>query len=258
MKNIYKWPFLDFNALNEDMIAKNLKSYQKLPYMYESIGGEFHDEDKQIMKGAVLALTSIGGFPIELSNNGELLILGKETTITDIKEHLYKTVGMSSFMSYLNPKNKTLSELSDAVISLKHLSCLHTVHISVIICGITSGVEHELSSQRDIIHLSRLTVAKTIAQNAPCLVLNNENYYEKYKKVLELTKNVVSGSLDDAETRNLLFPAAKASAIILTGSIKNFLKLIQLKDSGGKEDELVTLLKSLEHLIQKIFPELFI
>jgi hypothetical protein len=164
---------------------------------------------------------------------------------------------MSSFMSYLNPKNKTLSELSDAVLSLKHLSCLHTINISVIICGITSGVEHEISSQRDIIHLSRLTVAKTIAQNAPCLVLNNDKYYQQYKKVLKLTKNVVNSSLDDGETRNLLFPSAKASAIMLTGSIKNFLKLVQLKDSGGKEDELVKVLKSLEDILKGIFPELF-
>jgi hypothetical protein len=257
MNNIYQYPFLDFNALNQTMIEKDLKSYQKLPFIYEQMGGEFYDIDKQILKGSTVGLISIGGFPLELSSNGNLMILGKETTIVEVKEHLYKTVGMSSFMSYLNPKNKTLGELSEAVLSLKHLSCLHTVHISVLLCGITSGVEHEFSSQRDIIHLSRLTVAKTVAQNAPCLVLHNENYYEQYKKVLQLTQDVVNSSVDDAETRNLLFPSAKASAIILTGSVKNFLKLIQLKDSGGKEDEFITALKSIERVIQEIFAELF-
>jgi hypothetical protein len=257
MNNIYNPPFLDFNALNQEMIEKDLKSYQKLPFIYEQMGGQFYDNDKQILKGAIVGLISIGGFPVELSNDGKLMVLGKETTMAEIKEHLYKTVGMSSFMSYLNPKNKSLAELSEAVLALKHLSCLHTVHMSVLLCGITSGVEHEFSSQRDIIHLSRLTVAKTIAQNAPCLVLHNEKYYEQYKKVLEVTKNVVSASLDDAETRNLLFPSAKASAIILTGSVKNFLKLIQLKDSGGKEDEFVSVLKSIDDLVSKIFPELF-
>lgn len=257
MKNIYQYPFLDFNALNEEMIENGLKSYQKLPFIYEQMGGEFYDTEKQILKGSTVGVISIGGFPVELSHDGKLMVLGKETTISEIKEHLYKTVGMSSFMSYLNPKNKTLGELSEAVLALKHLSCLHTVHISVLLCGITSGVEHEFSSQRDIIHLSRLTVAKTVAQNAPCLVLHNEKYYDQYKKVLRLTQDVVSNSPDDAETRNLLFPSAKASAIILTGSVKNFLKLIQLKDSGGKEDEFITVLKSIERVLQKIFAEVF-
>lgn len=254
---MYKYPFLDFNALNNEMNNQGIKSSQKLSFMYEKMNGKFYDDEKDIMKGAVVGITAIGSFPVELSDTNKLMLLGHEVTIEQIKEKLNKTIGMSAFMSYLNPKNKSLDSIAETTLDLKHYSVLHTVNLSIAIVGLSSGVEHEFSSQRDIIHLSRLTVAKTKTQSNPCLVLRNYKYYEMYKEILKSTKNLL-GKIEekDNETENLLFPTAKASSIIITGSLKNILKLISLKDAGGKEEEFIEILEKIEGLVKEIYPEL--
>lgn len=254
-KHVYHYPFLDFNQLNESL--NNLQSHEKLKKMYELLGGKFLAP--QVMHGSVMGICSIGGFPVHL-NDKKKLVIGKSVyTAQELKELLYETVGMSAFMSYLNPKNKSLHEIAQTTLNMHHYSVLHTINLSVLVCGITSGVEHELSSQRDIMHLSRLTVAKTKAQNDPCIVLRDENALEIYNQILTSTKKILNNSHHiDNETRNLLFPTAKASAVMLTGSLKNFMKLIALKDAGGKEDELVEILVKLEQLLSSVFPELFI
>lgn len=253
---VFNYPFLDFNELNNQLNEENVLSENKLEVIYEKMNGKFLD--KKIMSESVMGICSIGGLPIHLSNSGSLILGKTEYTKEELKEQLYETLGMSSFMSYLNPKNKSLKEIADTTLNMKHYSVLHTINLSVFICGITSGVEHELSSQRDIIHLSRLTVAKTKAQNNPCLVLNNEEQLNTYKKVLDTVSQILSETeQSNTELRNLLFPSAKASAIVLTGSLKNFMKLVALKDAGGKEEELINLLTKLENLLKSIFPELF-
>lgn len=254
---MYNYPFLDFNALNNEMNNKGIKSSQKLPFMYEKMNGKFYDDEKNIMKGAVVGITAIGSFPVELSDTNKLMLLGHEVTIEQIKEQLNKTIGMSAFMSYLNPKNKSLDSIAETTLDLKHYSVLHTVNLSIAIVGLSSGVEHEFSSQRDIVHLSRLTVAKTKTQGNPCLVLRNYKYYDMYKEILKNTKNILEKIEEkDNETENLLFPTAKASSIIITGSLKNILKLISLKDAGGKEDEFIEILEKIEGLVKEIYPEL--
>lgn len=253
---IYKYPFLDFNQLNNELNIKNLKSNEKLSIIHNLMGGKKLSEN--ILKGSVMGICSIGGFPIHLNEVGQLMIGKNEYTITEIKDLLYETIGISSFMSYLNPKNKSLMEISNTTIKEQHYSVLHTINLSIFICGITSGVEHELSSQRDIVHLSRLTVAKTKAQSNPVLVLTDEKYIQFYEKILNATKDIlVNSEINDMEIRNLLFPSAKASAVMLTGSLKNFMKLIKLKESGGKENELIEVLNKLEKLLIHLFPELF-
>lgn len=253
---VFNYPFLDFNELNNQLNEENVLSENKLEVIYEKMNGKFLD--KKIMSESVIGICSIGGLPIHLSNSGALMVGKTEYTKEELKEQLYETLGMSSFMSYLNPKNKSLKEIADTTLNMKHYSVLHTINLSIFVCGITSGVEHELSSQRDIIHLSRLTVAKTKAQNNPCLVLNNKEQLNIYKKVLNTVTQILSENEEsNTELRNLLFPSAKASAIVLTGSLKNFMKLIALKDSGGKEEELINLLIKLENLLKGIFPELF-
>jgi hypothetical protein len=244
---MYKYPFLDFGQLNDLMNSLEIKASDKLRFIYESMYGVFHDQEKELMAGSVVGLVAIGGIPITIKD-GKTWLHGQEITPDQIKHQLMQTVGMSSFMSYLNPKNKTLEEMAQTTIDINHLSVLHTISFSILMAGISSGVEHELSSQRDIVHLSRLTVAKTKAQDSPCLVLRDRRHVDAYKKVLAFTKTMTS-DIEDSETRNLLFPSAKASAVIITGTLKNLLKLVALKDAGGKEAELVELLVNLERIL---------
>lgn len=255
-EKMYQYPFLDFNKMNELFNDQELKSSQKIAAMYESMGGEFYDPEKTIMKGSQVGIVSIGGLPVEVGSDGSLNLLGNPVSLETLREHLYRSVGMSSYMSYLNPKGKMLEDVGRTTLELQHYSVLHMINISVLLVGISIGVEHEFSSQRDIVHLSRVTVAKTKAQESPCLILRNPDYYEAYKEILEKTKEVLNKfENNDMETRNLLFPSAKASAVILTGSLKNMLKLVSLKDAGGKEDEFVDALNKIDDVLKFVFKD---
>lgn len=253
-----KFPFADFNQINNEMNDLNLKSHEKLAYMHTAIGGGFYDKEKTIMTGSAAAIVTLGSFPVELNKTGGLSFMGNDVSLAMVKHKLYQSVGLSSFMSYLNPKNKSLGAIAESTIELKHHSVLHQIQLGIMITGISIGVEHEFSTQRDIVHLSRLTVAKTSAQQNPCLVLRDIKHYDLYKAVLESTNKILAEHTDvDNETRNLLFPAAKASGLLITGSLRNFMKLISMKNSGGKEAEFIESLLKIENLLEHVFPEIF-
>lgn len=255
---MHKFPFADFNQINNEMNNLDLKSHEKLAFMHTAIGGGFHDKEKTIMTGSAASIVTLGSFPIELNKTGGLCFMGNDVSLAMVKHKLYQTVGLSSFMSYLNPKNKTLNAIAESTIELKHHSVLHQIQVGVMLTGISIGVEHEFSTQRDIVHLSRLTVAKTSAQKSPCLVLRDANHYAAYQAVLESTKKILADhDIQDNETRNLLFPTAKASGLLITGSLRNMMKLVSMKDSGGKEDEFVAALLNIEKVLENTFPEIF-
>lgn len=243
---MFKYPFLDFDKLNQEVGGS---SSNKLSQIYEKMGGLFHDEEKELMEGAVVGIVSVGGVPVEVEGE-EIKLLGAAITPEKLRQEFNKTYGMSSFMSYLNPNQIPLNVLGKATLDRGHTSILHTVSLGVLVVGVSSGVEHEISSQRDIVHLSRLTVAKTKAQDSPCLVLRNPRYIQAYKSILHQTKHALAEvNDDDLEARNLLYPSSKASAVLITGSVKNFKKFIALKDCGGKEDEFIELLEKLENAL---------
>lgn len=251
---MYKFPILDFDQLNNEMNSLKIPAYKKLPYIYENMGGTFYDKEKRLLKGCTVAITGIGGLPIGIKGN-EYQILNNDVSLEDIKNNLGKTLGMSAGMSYLNPYNKTLNDLADKTLSLGHNSIKHSIFLNILLVGLSIGVEHEFSTQRDIIHLSRLTVAKTSAQKHPCLVVNNEKQVELYKNILDFTDKQIESYNDeekDWETLNLLYPTAKASMIMISGSLRNIEKLVSLKDSDGKEDEFIDILNKIENVISRL------
>lgn len=256
MSMIKNGDFLDFNMLNQYLIRNNIKQSNKLKEIHRITGGSFMMDD--IIESANVSICGIGGFPVVNSEKGSLIngnIINKET----LENSFYTMSGISAFMSYLNPSNMELNDLGEKVINdYNHLSILHTVSINLFVSGLSVGVEHEFSSQRDIIHLSRLTVAKTQTQNSPCLVLSDKDHLELYRKVLDYTKKEVNsaGLSKNSEVQNLLFPTAKASAIMITGSLKNILKLIELKNAGGKEKEFVAILEKIDEVLKKNIFEL--
>lgn len=248
---MHKFPILDFNQLNNEMKILNISSYKKLSYIYEKMGGTFYDEEKRLLKGCQVAITGIGGFPVEVKND-KYFVMNNHVSLENIKDCLYKTLGMSAGMSYLNPHNKTLNDLANQTLSLDHHSIKHCIFLNVLLVGLSIGVEHEFSTQRDLVHLSRLTVAKTLAQKQPCLVINNEKTVELYKKILDFIDKQTASYNDekkDWESLNLLYPTAKASMIMISGSLRNIEKLIALKDGEGKEDEFINILKKIEKTI---------
>jgi hypothetical protein len=251
---MYTHPFLDLDSLNKDLEENKISATNKLPYIYEKMGGEFYNSEKKILKSARAAIVGIGGLPLEVKN-GELFLLDKKTDVSEIKKALFKTLGASAFMSYLNPRRRDLESLANGTLSRGHNSIKHTLFFNILLVGHSIGVEHELSSQRDLIHLSRLTVAATKAQDDPCLTLLNGEQVELYENILKSTNKYLSEAKIPMleETRNLLFPTAKSSMIMLSGSWRNFEKLISLKDSDGKEFELCQILKDIEELFNWLY-----
>lgn len=250
---MYKYPFLDFNALNEKIAQNKIVSENKLSYIYQHLGGEYYDKEEKILKGAKACIVGVGGIPVEIKDD-KLCFFGNPVEIEDIKKQLLKTMGLSATMSYLNPKNRELETIAQKTLDLGHKSIMHTVFLNILVVGHSIGVEHELSSQRDLMHLSRLTVADSRAQNSPCLTLLNGEQVELYKKVLDSTTRLIKGAEIPMteETRNLLFPTAKSSMILLSGSLRNFEKLVALKETGGKEFEFCQILNDIEGLLDFI------
>lgn len=246
--------YLDFNQLNTYLTENNVAVENRLQKTYELLGGEFWNEEKMLLKGAKVFLCGVGGLLFENHDNNTYL-LNKKIEKGTLKHELMKVSGASSFMSYFNLGNLNLTTLGDKVVNeFNHTSVLHTMSLNVFIIGHSIGVEHELSSQRDLVHLSRLTVAKTKAQSNPPLTLLNEKLVPIYQNVLNSVKRELSSNINqDIEAKNLLFPTAKSSMLMLSGSYKNFQKLIALKDAGGKEDELIDLLVKLEKVIHTAF-----
>ena len=156
---MFRYPFLDFDALNSEINQNKIESHSKLRYIHEHLGGSFYDPEKRIMTGARVAVVSIGGFPVELDQNG-LKLMGAPISTEHVEGQLLETA---------------LCDMDDP----------------------------------------------------------------------------------DHETRNLLFPSAKASAVILTGSLKDIMKLIALKEAGGKEAEFVSALTLIQDVVGCAFPSLF-
>lgn len=241
--------FLDFNKLNKHLINSS-KMTDRLQKAYQAVGGTFYDDEKQIMKGPLVFITGIGGILIENRKDGSYL-LNKKIDSESLQDIVMKMAGVSSFMSYLNPGNLELAELGDKVLNeYQHSSVLHPISLNIVIIGHSIGVEHEIASQRDLVHLSRLTVAKTTTQSSPCLTLLNSDLVNTYKTALSQINSLVkSESSQDKESLNLLFPTAKSSLIMLSGSMKNFLKIIDMRNDSGKEDEFVYLLEKMSDVL---------
>lgn len=250
--------FLDFEKVNKKLFSVPID--EKLRSLHYFAGGTFYDKEKRIIKNPAVKIVSIGGIPIKQNDKGELFLFGSPLNEENLNNALLSMAGMSSFLSYFNPGNKELDELGDKVVNnFKHKSVLHTFSLGILITGLSIGVEHEFSSQRDIIHLSRMTVARCDAQNSPLLVCPNEKLYPVYAEILKTTENIIKNNeslFENKEERNLLFPTAKASSLLITSSFNNVLKLISLKDKGGKEDELIRILMLLEKVVKKAFQEI--
>ena len=64
-------------------------------------------------------------------------------------------------------------------------------------------------------------------------------------------------SADELEALNRLFPSAKASLLLVSGSLRSFQKLVAQRDDPGKEAELRALLRTLNRSLAALWPALF-
>lgn len=221
-----------------------------------------HIDDDNLITSPSVSLCGLGGMGFQ-QVDGDIRFLGKKVYLEDIQDSIKSFMACSAGMSYLNQSDMDLDKLYDKVVELEHFSVAHTVSVNILVSGISCGVENEFNSQRDLIHLSRITVARTGIQSSPPLILPDESLRDAYKRVLKASQDM-KVILDDHykgkdfnEASNLLFPAAKASAFIMSGSIRNIQKLVSGYNDQGKEREYRNVLSKVSNLMNRITPDLF-
>lgn len=154
-----------------------------------------------------------------------------------------------------------------------HFSVAHTTSISILVAGLSCAVENEFNSQRDLVHASRITEARTQVQDSPPLVVPDERLIPAYEAIMRtideermsISSLESSASETDAaanyrnirEALNLMMPASKATAIQLTGTLRNFQKLLDAQFDEGKEAEYRQILSYIRTPLNYYWPLLF-
>ena len=213
-------------------------------------GCQSWDEEGRYIKGSSISLAGIGGLPVSKELLGTCRQDGKTIMAT------------SAAMSYLNSGGKSLDDLYGTVTDKGHFSIAHTMTANLLVAGVSTAVENEFNSQRDVVHLSRVTVGRTSIQQRPPIITPTEDDYPVTRAITEFTDHQLAGiqpsKLDDWERRNILYPSAKATLFLATASLRNFQKLVSQKNDGGKEAEYRTTLTQIEECLNTLWPELFI
>ena len=136
---------------------------------------------------------------------------------------------------------------------------------SVVLAGISTAAENELNGQRDLVHLARLTQARTRAQGCPVLICMDEGMVAGAQRMLDafdgVRHNALSQSVldpeDALETANNFAPAMRAGVVLVSGSLRNFQKLFEAIEDSGKEMEYRQALGCIRAQLAQLWPELF-
>lgn len=244
----------------------------RLRVLMEAGGVRFFDpKTKYFVMQPSVGIGGIGGIPIHWKNTAEqnTIQLGPSTFPIEPEEiagTMVEMMGFGGFCSYLNPKDQTPLELFKRMINQGHYSTGHMVTINIMVLGVSTAVENEFNSQRDLIHFTRFTESRTAAQKLPsCAVLYPEllplfkavfTYTKRHSEKYDILAHMLTMQ-DYLEARNLIFPAAKATAFILTANLRNLQKLTALLADSGKEEEFKRVVAMLNDSLIALWPTLF-
>lgn len=249
------FPFLDMQELFASMQETSAPS--KLTYFLKNAGAAPHPNDEHFFIASAARIVSVGGIPIQLLSQ-----TGK--TVDEVFQSMRANMGVMGSMSYLQlPGGSPKAAYKKIVLEHGHQSCLHTAHLSVLISGISCATANEFNSQRDEVHAARITETRTSIQSAPPIALPSVALYGAYKELRDLAikkieTNPLPGDKRDVhEALNGLFPAHKATAMVLTASLKNFVKLLRHVDDNGKELQMRLALCQIGLCLSAVFPEIF-
>ncbi|MNU31242.1 hypothetical protein D3C71_197610 [compost metagenome] len=234
----------------------------------DASGVSWHPEDdgsrgRDFVAAPSTRIVALGGIPIIECRDSLALAMSPDAPL-DVAAYRSATQTMMSYsgmMSYLNSGRKSSEEMFELLLSRGELSVAHTVSASILVSGISVAVENEFNGQRDLVHMSRVTVARSAVQNDPPLVVHDPRHLPSFQAALTLARDLrrqtdTSGK-DDLEAVNLLYPAAKATAFVMTGSLRNLLKLLQQESDEGKEREYRSALSQIRSNLKFVWPSLF-
>jgi adenylate kinase len=242
--------FMDLGLLWQSVTG----STNKLTDLMIASGVQFFDNDHKFVKVPTVSIVAIGSTPVRLDIDEEKVIQDAETLM-----------GYAGAMTYANPNDVSATKMYSNIVSHSEFSIAHVCTINIAIFGLSLAVEAELNTQRDLVHLSRLTIARTKTQNQPPIVVLypealsvTEVVYESvYNTLLDLPSHNSINSSDWRESINALYPASKATIIMISGSLRNFQKLVSSIDDNGKEVEYRRLMMMINNSLFSLFPQIF-
>jgi len=254
--------------------AREVITAQKLKALLQSGGAKFYDAENYFVKTPMVALVAVGGLPLSFSDSSLQLRLGElrvPVTLENLRSALRSQMGMTAMFSYLNRKGHEPEEMWKVVAELGHFSVGHTAHLSFVLVGHSCAVENEFNSQRDVVHLGRLTVARTRSQKDPPLVVQRPELLPVFKEIRNQVKAAILSRVADREKMEskdisiqdwqealyVGWPAAKAHVAVLTGSLRNLQKLVASIDDEGKETEYRALLWQIATACHLLLPDMF-
>jgi hypothetical protein len=189
-------------------------------------------------------IVALGGIPFIRMEDGQMALANSPDRPFDLcgyRSSIKSMMAYSGMMSYLNSGRLSVDEICAAMGLKGHSSVAHTVQVSLLVSGVSVAVENEFNSQRDLVHLSRITVARTSIQSSPPIVVRDTSMLDAYRRVAKVAAAerllLVGSGRDFQESANQLFPSAKATAFIMTGTLRNLFKLTSTISDDGKERE---------------------
>jgi len=268
IKTIASTPFLDTVAAFESI--STVTSKNKLRELLSSTGVTFYDTEKNFIKEASVSICGFGGLGFDFtSQSTDSVIPIRDTSsllsYTDIKNMFNPLQATGGFMSYLNTGNLDSDKMISVMAEHGHYSTLHLSYINIAIFGISSLVENEINCQRDMMHIARITEARTGVQSQPPLAVLYPEQVEFFKEVYTKTqkvraampKKVGSSKRDFFESSNSIYSGAKGTGVIISITLKNLMKLISLLDDSGKEEEFKRVLLQLSKITHTLWPHFF-
>lgn len=235
------------------------RAEEKLSAVLEYAGCDFYDSHRQFVGNFTVSLAGLGGCPVANEIDSDQTIRNR---ITDFVAGSKTVMGSAAAFSYLNSGEKSIDTLYDRVTTLGHFSVAHTVQVSFVVAGITEATELELSLQRDIVHLSKLTNTRTKIQNSPPIAVRNRDDLADVKRICAEINKLrghygADVSSDTLEVINGFYPVNKATILMLSADLSNFRKLTRLQYDDGKERELRNVMGELHRQLLRLWPEIF-
>lgn len=232
---------------------------EKLKAALGYAGCAFYDEENRFVKSKSVTVAGIGGQPLAYAADSDAVIAERINRLTEGGREMMST---SAFFSYLNSGEKSQAELYDTVTNIGHLSIAHTVSVNIIVAGISEGAELELNLQRDLLHISKVTNARTNIQTRPPIVVTEQRLLPMARLIEQTTTDLTSAARefndpDELEMLNGFFPVNKATLLMLSGDLSNFRKVAKIRDDRGKEKELRDVADTLHTQLSRLWPEIY-
>ena len=250
---------MDVEQLWKEIDRRRVPQEERLSTILDLLGVEFHDPKtwgKNYVKSPKVFLRSFNGQALHIKDGITCVGAGGSGLGQSLAQS-EEFMGYAAMDSYLNPRDKSSREMFKITCDLHGIpSTAHMVHLGIYVAGLSLKAELELNCQRDIVHLSRLTSAKTKAQDAPPILVEDERMLPLFNSM----KFYIQGNRDDfpevgREAYNSAFPLAKCSALGITGSLKNLYKLAALEADEGKEDEVRLICRDIGYLLDSLYPQ---